>query len=151
MIIKYKVSDLAKDMGLSNKDVLTVVNSFGGEEKKHASQLTEEELDFFFNSVTKEHQVSSLEAYFVNVPEAKKPEPKKEPEKPQQQKPQQKQNKQQGQNQGKDQGQQQNQNNKQQYQEYHSRSSHCHHLFSPHIRHRWAKRSPERPAPYSVY
>lgn len=114
MIIKYKVSDLAKDMGLSNKDVLTVVNSFGGEEKKHASQLTEEELDFFFNSVTKEHQVSSLEAYFVNVPEAKKPEPKKEPEKPQQQKPQQKQNKQQGQNQGKDQGQQQNQNNKQQ-------------------------------------
>ena len=110
MIIKYKVSDLAKDMGLSNKDVLTVVNSFGGEEKKHASQLTEEELDFFFNSVTKEHQVSSLEAYFVNVPEAKKPEPKKEPEKSQQQKPQQKQNKQQGQNQG----QQQNQNNKQQ-------------------------------------
>ncbi len=118
MIIKYKVSDLAKDMGLSNKDVLTVVNSFGGEEKKHASQLTEEELDFFFNSVTKEHQVNSLEAYFVNVPEAKKPEPKKEPEKPQQQKPQQKQNKQQGQNQNQQQGQiqnqQQNQNNKQQ-------------------------------------
>ena len=112
MIIKYKVSDLAKDMGLSNKDVLTVVNSFGGEEKKHASQLTEEELDFFFNSVTKEHQVNSLEAYFVNVPEAKKPEPKKEPEKPQQQKPQQKQNKQQGQSQN--QNQQQNQNNKQQ-------------------------------------
>ncbi len=111
MIIKYKVSDLAKDMGLSNKDVLTVVNSFGGEEKKHASQLTEEELDFFFNSVTKEHQVNSLEAYFVNVPEAKKPEPKKEPEKPQQQKPQQKQNKQQGQNQNQ---QGQNQNNKQQ-------------------------------------
>ena len=84
MIIKYKVSDLAKDMGMSNKDVLTVLSSVGGEDRKHASLLSEDELDFFFNSVTKENQVASLEAYFIQTPEPKKPEPSKEPAKPQQ-------------------------------------------------------------------
>ena len=84
MIIKYKVSDLAKDMGMSNKDVLTVLSSVGGEDRKHASLLSEDELDFFFNSVTKENQVASLEAYFIQPPEPKKPEPPKEPAKPQQ-------------------------------------------------------------------
>ncbi len=84
MIIKYKVSDLAKDMGMSNKDVLTVLSPVGGEDRKHASLLSEDELDFFFNSVTKENQVASLEAYFIQTPEPKKPEPPKEPAKPQQ-------------------------------------------------------------------
>ena len=57
MIIKYKVSDLAKDTGMSNKDVLAVLSTLDGD-KKHASQLTEEELDFFFNSVTLNNQVN---------------------------------------------------------------------------------------------
>ena len=30
MIIKYKVSDLAKDTGMSNKDVLGVLSALGG-------------------------------------------------------------------------------------------------------------------------
>lgn len=107
MIIKYKVSDLAKDTGMSNKDVLAVLSALGGEDRKHASQLSEGELDFFFNSVTLKNQVGSLEAYFKvpeepKVPEAPKAQEKKEQkasagdqEKKQQAQPQ---NKQQGQN-----------------------------------------------------
>ena len=106
MIIKYKVSDLAKDTGMSNKDVLAVLSALGGEDRKHASQLSEGELDFFFNSVTLKNQVGSLEAYFKvpeepKVPEAPKAQEKKEQkdsagdqEKKQQAQPQ---NKQQGQ------------------------------------------------------
>lgn len=87
MIIKYKVSDLAKDTGMSNKDVLTVLSALEGADRKHASQLSEEELDFFFNSVTLSKQVKSLDAYFRMPEEPKKEEPvvvkapeKKEPQ-----------------------------------------------------------------------
>ena len=83
MIIKYKVSDLAKDTGMSNKDVLAVLSTLDGD-KKHASQLTEEELDFFFNSVTLNNQVKSLDAYFSMPEEPKKEEPVKVPQKEQQ-------------------------------------------------------------------
>ena len=87
MIIKYKVSDLAKDTGMSNKDVLTVLSALEGADRKHASQLSEEELDFFFNSVTLSKQVKNLDAYFRMPEEPKKEEPvvvnapeKKEPQ-----------------------------------------------------------------------
>jgi len=119
MIIKYKVSDLAKDTGMSNKDVLAVLSTLDGD-KKHASQLTEEELDFFFNSVTLNNQVKSLDAYFSMPEEPKKEEPVKEPQKEQQvqkkgqdqKQPQQQKTQNQGQNQAQNQN-KTNPNNKQ--------------------------------------
>ena len=45
MLIKYKLGDLAKDLGLSNKDVIAAMGSFGAD-KKHTTVLTEEELNF---------------------------------------------------------------------------------------------------------
>ncbi|MBQ9959083.1 MAG: translation initiation factor IF-2 N-terminal domain-containing protein, partial [Oscillospiraceae bacterium] len=78
MIIKYKLGELAKDTGLQNKDVATLLAPLGGEERKHTSVLSESELDYFFNAVTLKHQVKSLDAYFV---ESDIPQQPKQPEK----------------------------------------------------------------------
>jgi len=110
MIIKYKVSDLAKDTGMSNKDVLGVLSALGGEERKHASQLNESELDFFFNSVTLSNQVKSLDAYFKVPEEPKTPEVPKAPEKKEQKAPAANQEKKQNQPQGQNKSQSQNNN-----------------------------------------
>ena len=108
MIIKYKVSDLAKDTGMSNKDVLGVLSALGGEERKHASQLNEAELDFFFNSVTLSNQVKSLDAYFKVPEEPKAPEVPKAPAKKEQKAPVANQEKKQNQPQGQSKSQSQN-------------------------------------------
>ena len=80
MIIKYKLGDLAKDMALQNKDVITVLEPLEGQARKHTTVLSEDELDFFFNAITLQRQVPNLDAYFANdvLPENK---PKEEPQK----------------------------------------------------------------------
>ena len=45
MIIKYKLGDLAKDMNLPNKDVITVLEPLEGQARKHTTVLSEDELD----------------------------------------------------------------------------------------------------------
>ena len=96
MIIKYKLGDLAKDMNLPNKDVITVLEPLEGQARKHTTVLSEEELDFFFNAITQQRQAKDLSAYFANdvLPEdkpkeEKKPEPAKKQEPQPQRKPQQ--------------------------------------------------------------
>ncbi len=64
MIIKYKLGDLAKDFGLTNKDVIAALGSHG-KDKKHTTVLTEQELDFVFDALTQQYSVPSLEHYFV--------------------------------------------------------------------------------------
>ena len=78
MIIKYKLGELAKDTGLQNKEVATILAPLGGEERKHTSVLSESELDYFFNAVTLKHQAKSLDAYFGqdDLPQPKQPEKK---------------------------------------------------------------------------
>ena len=77
MIIKYKLGDLAKDLGMANKDVVTALGNHGAD-KKHTSVLSESELDFVFNSLTKQYSTESFEQYFVEgkaTPTAAAPEP----------------------------------------------------------------------------
>lgn len=73
MIIKYKLGDLAKDMGLQNKDVISLLEPLEGQPRKHTTVLTEDELDFFFNAITLQRQAKDLNAYFANdvLPEDK--------------------------------------------------------------------------------
>ena len=91
MIIKYKLGDLAKDMNLPNKDVITVLEPLEGQARKHTTVLTEDELDFFFNAITQQRQAKDLNAYFANdvLPEDK-PKEKTEPAKKPAQQPQKK-------------------------------------------------------------
>lgn len=64
MIIKYKLGELAKDLNLPNKDVVTLLGDFGAD-KKHTSVLSQEELNFVFDAVTKKYETESFDKYFV--------------------------------------------------------------------------------------
>ncbi len=64
MIIKYKVGDLAKDLNLPNKDIISALGNLGAD-KKHTTALTEGELDLIFNTLTREHMAKSFDEYFV--------------------------------------------------------------------------------------
>lgn len=86
MIIKYRLSDVAKDFGVQNKQIADLLSEkFGGEAKKHTTPLTEEELDFIFDKYTKDAEVKSFDEYLASAPVAEKKEkpaaPKAEPKK----------------------------------------------------------------------
>ncbi|MDL2219858.1 translation initiation factor IF-2 [Ruminococcaceae bacterium OttesenSCG-928-O06] len=79
MIIKYKLSDFAKDIAVQNKQVVDLLNGKFGEAKKHTTPLTEEELDFLFEHFTRGAEVDSFEEYLASAPP---PQEKKKEEKP---------------------------------------------------------------------
>ncbi len=72
MLIKYKLGDLAKDLSMQNKEIISALGGYGAD-KKHTSVLTEEELNFAFDALTQSHAADSFEQYFVE----KKGEPEK--------------------------------------------------------------------------
>ncbi len=62
MVNKYRVHEVAKDMGVSSNDVLALLKKyFHVEDYKHMTALNEKELDLIFTYYTKERQVASLE------------------------------------------------------------------------------------------
>lgn len=64
MINRYKISDLAKDFNMSSKDIIALVASLTGEEKKSSAVLIENEIAMVFDALTKQHSVKSFDAYF---------------------------------------------------------------------------------------
>ena len=79
MITKYKVSEVAKDLGLQSKQVTDVLAKYFEEPKKSSTALDTKELDVLFDVLTQENAVDSFDAYFaMQKKEEKKPEPKKE-------------------------------------------------------------------------
>ena len=83
-MIKYKVKDVANDLGVSNKKITEILEKHCGVTKKTMTTLEENELDVIFNVITKENSVDSLDAYFakrnaqIDKAEEAKPEPKAE-------------------------------------------------------------------------
>ena len=80
MTIKYKLSDLAKDLGVQNKDLIDLFTQWTGEVKKHTSQLTEEELNRVFEHYTRDGEVQSLDEYLNSATQSA--EPKKQAKQP---------------------------------------------------------------------
>ena len=68
---KYKVSDIAKDFGMSSKDIAAILAPLGGEAKKSSNALEDSELDFLFNKITAQNSVTSFDAYFAAGNEAR--------------------------------------------------------------------------------
>ena len=68
---KYKVSDIAKDFGMSSKDIAALLAPLGGEAKKSSNALEENELDFIFNKLTNDNSVENFNAYFAIGNEAR--------------------------------------------------------------------------------
>ncbi|MDP4153108.1 MAG: translation initiation factor IF-2 [Bacillota bacterium] len=64
-LVKYRVHEVAKDLGVPNKDIIDLLTANFEGEKKHMTVLEEKELDFVFEHYTKEYQAETFEAYFV--------------------------------------------------------------------------------------
>ncbi len=64
MMIKYKVSDVAKDFGMASKEIIALLKEHFDEPKKTASALNEGELDVIFEVLTQQHASENFEAYF---------------------------------------------------------------------------------------
>ena len=81
MIIKYKLSDVAKDFDKQNKDIVELLAKYiDGPKKKATTALEDKELDIIFEVLTQENSVKSFDEYFASAAEkpAKKEEAKKE-------------------------------------------------------------------------
>ena len=68
MVIKFKVSDVAKDFGKTNKDIINILSTYcEGPAKKANTVLVESELDIIFDKLTQDNSVESFDAYFSSV------------------------------------------------------------------------------------
>ena len=65
--IKYKVNELAKDLGLQTKDVVDVLTKYYDAPKKSGQNLEEDELNVIFEHLTQQHQVSSIEVIYAEA------------------------------------------------------------------------------------
>ena len=70
MMIKYRVSDVAKDFGRPNKEISTILGTYLQAPKSNAQALHEEELDVIFEHLTQNNQVESLDQVFAPAAEA---------------------------------------------------------------------------------
>ena len=90
MVKKYRVHEVAKDFGIPSKDIISLLKNYLGEEKKHMTCLTEDELNIIFEHFTKKGEVKSFDEYFKLTKETKKEAAKPAQSKQHSQKPQEK-------------------------------------------------------------
>ncbi len=71
---KYRVHELAKDFGLSTKEITEILVSYGTTPKNHMQILTDAELSYVMEYVTQHHQIESIEEVYAEgaQPGAKK-------------------------------------------------------------------------------
>ena len=82
MVIKVKVSDIAKDFGKTSKDIIGILGEYcEGPAKKASTVLEEEELNILFDKLTIANSVENFDAYFKMAEEkpAKKEKAEKKP------------------------------------------------------------------------
>ena len=72
---KNKVSDMAKDFGLTSKDILSVLSTYEDGSKKPSQVLSADEVNLIFEHLTQKHQVKIESIYAESAPK-KKPEEK---------------------------------------------------------------------------
>ena len=65
MTIKYKLNEVAKDLGVPSKDVKELLEDKFKEAKKMTTALTEQELDVVFEHYTKENSIPNFNEYFA--------------------------------------------------------------------------------------
>ncbi|MBR1779095.1 MAG: translation initiation factor IF-2 [Clostridia bacterium] len=80
MMVKYRVHEVAKDLGTTSKDIINLVKEYTGVEKKHMTALSEEELNIIFEYYTQRNQVENFDEYFSQMDLKPKKPAKSEPE-----------------------------------------------------------------------
>ncbi len=77
MIEKVKLHEVARDLNLNGKDLMTLLQErFGGEARKSQTVLSGEELNFVMEHYTKQHAVKDFGEYFKMGEAKNKPEKK---------------------------------------------------------------------------
>ena len=77
-MIKYKVKDIANDLGVQNKKITEILEKYCGVSKKTMMSLTESEIDVIIDVVTRENSVQNFDKYFeARNAKLDKPEPEK--------------------------------------------------------------------------
>ena len=77
MISRYKISDLAKDFNMPSKELIALVTTLTGEEKKSSTVLIENEIALVFDALTKKNAVKSFDDYFAMGAETRAAQAKK--------------------------------------------------------------------------
>ena len=76
---KYRIHEVAKDFGMTSKDISQILTDYATTPKNHKQVLEDAELDLIFEYLTQHHQVGSIAEIFAPEPEEKKA-PAKAPE-----------------------------------------------------------------------
>ena len=76
---KYRIHEVAKDFGMTSKDISQILTDYATTPKNHMQVLEAGELDLIFEYLTQHHQVGSIAEIFAPEPEEKKA-PAKAPE-----------------------------------------------------------------------
>ncbi|HEX3025703.1 MAG TPA: translation initiation factor IF-2 [Clostridia bacterium] len=65
MMIKYRVHEVAKDLGIPSKNIIELLAKHYEEPRKHMTALSEEELNLIFEHYTKENSVENFDEFFA--------------------------------------------------------------------------------------
>ena len=65
MIVKYKLSEVAKDLGMGNKEIADILKEYATAPKSNSQVLSEKELNIIFDAVSQKNQIDSLEQVFA--------------------------------------------------------------------------------------
>ncbi len=79
---KYRIHEVAKDFGMTSKDISQILTDYATTPKNHMQVLEDAELDLIFEYLTQHHQVGSIAEIFAPEPEEKKAPTKAPEEKP---------------------------------------------------------------------
>lgn len=84
-LFKYRVHEVAKDFGMSSKDITKILTEYATTPKNHMQALTEQELNLIFDYITLKNQVENIESIFesaLQAAEAAAPKPAAAEEQP---------------------------------------------------------------------
>ncbi len=85
---KYRVQDIAKDMGADRSEIIELLDkAFGGTPKKAQTALTPEEVSYVLAKFSGKHEVKDFGEYFAKTAAIKTEKPKAEEKKPAKKKP----------------------------------------------------------------
>ena len=63
---KYKVHEVAKDLGVKSGDIVAILEPYFGGDKKYTTVLVNDELDVVFDLITQQHSFKNLDFYFAD-------------------------------------------------------------------------------------
>ena len=63
-LIKYRVHEVAKDFGMTSKEITQILTDYATTPKNHMQVLEDDELNDIFEYLTQHHQAASLEELY---------------------------------------------------------------------------------------